>query len=50
MKVTIGSDAHEPERVGDQFEEVRKNLQAIGYREWATFHKRVRTMVSLDQL
>ncbi|AIQ73100.1 MULTISPECIES: histidinol-phosphatase HisJ family protein [Paenibacillus] len=50
VKVTIGSDAHEPERVGDQFEEVRKNLQAIGYREWATFHKRVRTMVSLDQI
>lgn len=47
VKVTFGSDAHEPERVGDHFEEVRKHLLEVGYREWAIFNQRQRTMISL---
>jgi len=48
IKVTFGSDAHEPERVGDHFEEVRQHLLNIGYREWAVFNQRQRTMISLE--
>lgn len=47
VKVTFGSDAHEPEQVGDHFEEVRQHLLQIGYREWALFKQRKRTMISL---
>lgn len=47
VKVTFGSDAHEPERVGDHFEAVRDQLKMIGFKEWAIFRKRNRTMISL---
>ncbi|GGH09178.1 histidinol-phosphatase [Paenibacillus segetis] len=47
VKVTFGSDAHEPERVGDHFEGVRQHLLEIGYREWAIFNKRQRMMIPL---
>lgn len=47
VKTTFGSDAHEPERVGDAFEEVKKHLLDIGYREWAIFKNRKRTMIPL---
>ncbi|SHF28960.1 histidinol-phosphatase (PHP family) [Seinonella peptonophila] len=47
VKVTFGSDAHIPERVGDEWEEVTNYLKEIGYREWAIFEKRVRRMIKL---
>jgi len=47
VKVTFGSDAHEPERVGDHFEAVRQQLKTIGFQEWAIFRERKRTMISL---
>ncbi|CAM4222436.1 histidinol-phosphatase [Lederbergia lenta] len=37
VKVTFGSDAHDPERVGDEFEVVGKRLKEIGFKEWAYF-------------
>ncbi|WP_191090556.1 histidinol-phosphatase [Niallia endozanthoxylica] len=47
VKVTFGSDAHIPERVGDDFELVRKKLREIGYKEWSYFKEKKRYAVSL---
>jgi histidinol-phosphatase (PHP family) len=47
VKVTFGSDAHSPERVGDDFEEVRKKLKEIGFKEWAYFRQRQRYLTAL---
>lgn len=47
VKVTFGSDAHVPSRIGDEWELVRKRLREIGYREWAYFKERKRYMTSL---
>lgn len=47
VKVTFGSDAHKPERVGDEWEEVRSLLKQIGFKEWAIFRQRQRELVSL---
>ncbi|WP_062106285.1 histidinol-phosphatase [Bacillus niameyensis] len=40
VNVTFGSDAHDPERVGDDFENVRKRLKEIGFKEWAYFSQK----------
>lgn len=40
VKVTFGSDAHDPERVGDDFDKVRRRLKEIGYKEWAYFREK----------
>lgn len=47
VKVTFGSDAHEPERVGEHFSDIRKHLLDIGFREWAVFKNRERIMLPL---
>ena len=47
VKVTFGSDAHKPERIGDEFELVQQRLKEIGYKEWAYFVKQQRIMTSL---
>lgn len=47
VKVTFGSDAHIPERVGDEWDLVRKRLKEIGFKEWAFFRQKQRIMVSL---
>jgi histidinol-phosphatase (PHP family) len=44
VKVTFGSDAHTPERVGDEFELVQKRLKEIGFKEWAYFIQKQRFM------
>ncbi|GGE30103.1 histidinol-phosphatase [Pullulanibacillus camelliae] len=44
---TFGSDAHVPERVGDEWEEVRNQLKYIGFTEWAIFQKRKRILLPL---
>ncbi len=49
VKVTFGSDAHASNEVGRHFDEVRRLLREIGYKEWATFRQRRRTMVSLEE-
>ncbi|MBO4281061.1 MAG: histidinol-phosphatase HisJ family protein [Lachnospiraceae bacterium] len=38
--VTIGSDAHIPERVGGKFDEVAVILRGIGFKEYSVFRKR----------
>ena len=47
IKVTFGSDAHVPDRVGDQWEQVRQRLREIGFREWAVFRQRKRMLLPL---
>lgn len=47
VKVTFGSDAHKPGRVGDDWELVRKRLKEIGYKEWAIFRKRKRILIPI---
>ncbi len=47
VKVTFGSDAHTPERVGDEWEEVRSLLKQIGFKQWAYFRERRRFLVDL---
>ncbi|WP_209020111.1 histidinol-phosphatase [Jeotgalibacillus proteolyticus] len=37
VRVTFGSDAHDAERVGDDFELVRERLKQIGFKEWVYF-------------
>lgn len=37
VDVTFGSDAHVPERVGEDFEAVAKTLKEIGYQKWCYF-------------
>lgn len=39
VDVTFGSDAHVPERVGDQFEDVKAKLKKMGYEKWCYFKK-----------
>lgn len=47
VKVTYGSDAHEPSRVGDEVEAVRTLLREVGYSEWFVFERRVRVPISI---
>ncbi len=45
IPLTIGSDAHQPERLGQYLEEARALLKAAGFAQLATFEGRVRKMV-----
>jgi len=47
VQITLGSDAHIPERVGDELELVAQKLKAIGFKEWVYFRQRKRVSVSL---
>lgn len=47
VKVTFGSDAHVPNRVGDEFELVQNHLKEIGFKEWVYFKEKKRISVSL---
>lgn len=40
IRLTFGSDAHDPRRVGEQYREVRRRLRELGYREWYVFERR----------
>jgi histidinol-phosphatase (PHP family) len=37
VRVTFGSDAHDPDRVGYEFEKVEQRLKEIGFTEWVYF-------------
>jgi len=47
VEVTFGSDAHVPERVGDEWELVRKRLKEIGFQHWVFFRQRQKQVVPL---
>jgi len=45
IPITIGSDCHQPERLGQYLEEARAALREAGYTQLATFEGRKRTLV-----
>ena len=47
VDVTFGSDAHVPERVGEDFEEVVQTLKEIGYTKWCYFKQQQKYFTSL---
>lgn len=47
VRVTFGSDAHKPERVGDDWELVSKRLKEIGFKEWVYYKQKERQIVAL---
>ncbi|UQZ86516.1 Histidinol-phosphatase [Paenibacillus konkukensis] len=47
VRVTFGSDAHKPERVGDDWELVSRRLKEIGFKEWVYFKQKQRQIVPL---
>lgn len=47
VNVTFGSDAHVPERVGDEFDLVAKRLKEIGFKEWYYFVSKKKCKVTL---
>ncbi|MEI7026658.1 histidinol-phosphatase [Paenibacillus sp. y28] len=47
VQVTFGSDAHDPHRVGDDWDEVSRRLKEIGFREWVYFVQKERRSVPL---
>jgi histidinol-phosphatase (PHP family) len=47
VMVTFGSDAHDPERVGDEFDQVAARLKEIGFKEWCYFRQKKRVKVLL---
>jgi len=47
VPVTLGSDAHKPEEVGQHFEEAIALLKEVGYTEVVSFKNRQRKMVAI---
>ncbi|MFI7110331.1 histidinol-phosphatase [Nonomuraea sp. NPDC050227] len=47
VKITFGSDAHDPSRVGDEHEAVRETLRELGFRHWYVFTQRRRVSLPL---
>ncbi|WP_281890771.1 histidinol-phosphatase HisJ [Paenibacillus sp. YYML68] len=47
IPVTIGSDAHQPERLSQYLDQAVDMLKAVGFNELATFKARNRTMVPI---
>jgi histidinol-phosphatase (PHP family) len=47
VDVTFGSDAHKPERVGDELLEVSSRLKEIGFKEWVYYKQKQKQVVPL---
>ncbi|WP_028562025.1 histidinol-phosphatase [Paenibacillus pinihumi] len=47
VAVTFGSDAHNPSRIGDDFELVRSRLKEIGFSSWVFFRQKKPVVVPL---
>ncbi|MFB9751498.1 histidinol-phosphatase [Paenibacillus hodogayensis] len=47
VSATFGSDSHVPDRVGDEFDEVKRKLKEIGFKEWVFFRQKERVIVPL---
>jgi len=45
VPLTIGSDAHQPERLGQYLDQAAALLKEIGYTQLATYKNRMRTMI-----
>ena len=48
--VTLGSDAHTIERIGDRLPEVIRILEQVGFKEISTFNRRIRKPVPISDL
>lgn len=48
VPLTIGSDAHDPQKLGQYLDEARALLLDVGFTELATFDKRRRSMVPIE--
>lgn len=48
IPVTVGSDAHDPRKLGEYLDQARATLWDVGYRELSVFNQRVRTQVSFE--
>lgn len=49
IPLTVGSDAHDPLKLGEHLEQARALLHELGVRELATFEGRRRVMVGMDR-
>lgn len=47
VKLTFGSDAHHPDRVGDEFDQVKSELRKLKAKEWYYFESRKPVKVTL---
>lgn len=47
VDVTFGSDAHDPDRVGDEWDLVAKRLKEIGFSRWVYFRSKEKQIVPL---
>ncbi|GAB2570524.1 histidinol-phosphatase HisJ family protein [Gracilibacillus alcaliphilus] len=47
VDISFGSDAHVPERIGDEYEEVQQTLREIGFKEMVYYVEKKRRAVSL---
>lgn len=47
VDITFGSDAHVPERIGDDFEQVQQTLKEIGFKEMVYYVEKKRQILSL---
>ncbi|MGZ7440744.1 histidinol-phosphatase [Paenibacillus sp. TH7-28] len=47
VDVTFGSDAHIPQRVADEWDDVARRLRDIGFREWVYFKNKQKISVPL---
>ncbi|WP_211746497.1 histidinol-phosphatase [Paenibacillus sp. Marseille-Q4541] len=45
--VTFGSDAHKPERVGEDWDDVRRKLKEIGFKNWVYYKQKEMQVVPL---
>jgi histidinol-phosphatase (PHP family) len=50
IPLTLGSDAHCPEEVGEGFEEVLSLLRKVGYEELTIFNRRKRSLLRLPEV
>jgi len=48
IPLTVGSDAHDPRKLGENLDRARAALWEVGFRELAVFEKRQRTMMPLE--
>ncbi|GIO32746.1 MULTISPECIES: histidinol-phosphatase HisJ [Paenibacillus] len=48
IPMTLGSDAHDPKKLGENLDRARLALHQAGFRQLAVFEKRRRTMVPLE--
>lgn len=47
IDITFGSDAHDPDRVGDEWDLVSKRLKEIGFKHWVFFRQKQKQEVKL---